>query len=52
MSQLSFADVFNMVQRNRRYTPVYYLNDSEKRLADLTRFRAMRDFMRGIQEAA
>ncbi len=51
MSQLSFADVFNMA-RETRYTPVYYLNDSEKRLADLTRFRAMRDFMRGIQEAA
>jgi hypothetical protein len=38
--------------RRVRYTPVYYLNDFEKRLADLTRFRAMRDFMRGIQEAA
>jgi hypothetical protein len=38
--------------RRVRYTPVYYLNDFEKRLADLNRFRAMRDFMRGIQEAA
>jgi hypothetical protein len=27
-----------------RYTPVYYFNDFEKRLADLGRFRAMRDF--------
>ena len=35
-----------------RYTPVYYLNAFEKRLADLRRFRAMRDFLRGIQEAA
>ncbi|WP_375315010.1 N-6 DNA methylase [Klebsiella pneumoniae] len=35
-----------------RYTPVYYLNDFEKRLGDLRRFRAMRDFMRGIPEAA
>ena len=74
MSQLSFADVFNMARetadidpvaaevvtgntltmqfRRVRYTPVYYLNDFEKRLADLNRFRAMRDFMRGIQEAA
>ncbi|EJE0351074.1 SAM-dependent DNA methyltransferase [Escherichia coli] len=41
------------MQFNRvRYTPVYYLNDFEKRLADLRRFRAMRDFMRSIQEAA
>lgn len=41
------------MQFNRvRYTPVYYLNDFEKRLADLRRFRAMRDFMRGLQEAA
>ena len=38
--------------RRVRYTPVFYLNDFEKRLADLRRFRAMRDFMRGIQEAA
>ena len=88
MSQLSFADVFNMARetadidpvaadmtfiqlsllgiaaevvtgntltmqfRRVRYTPVYYLNDFEKRLADLNQFRAMRDFMRGIQEAA
>lgn len=29
-----------------------HLNDFEKRLADLNRFRAMRDFMRGIPEAA
>ncbi|SQM11557.1 Type I restriction-modification system methyltransferase subunit [Escherichia coli] len=41
------------MQFNRvRYTPVYYLNDFEKRLADLHRFRAMRDFMRRKQEAA
>ncbi|EAY7400626.1 SAM-dependent DNA methyltransferase, partial [Salmonella enterica] len=30
----------------------YYLNDFEKRLADLSRFRAMRDFMRGLSDAA
>lgn len=41
------------MQFNRvRYTPVYYLNDFEKRLADLRRFRAMRDFMRGLSDAA
>ncbi|HBC0140619.1 TPA: N-6 DNA methylase [Salmonella enterica] len=41
------------MQFNRvRYTPVYYLNDFEKRLADLSRFRAMRDFMRGLSDAA
>lgn len=41
------------MQFNRvRYTPVYYLNDFEKRLADLRRFRSMRDFLRRIQEAA
>lgn len=41
------------MQFNRvRYTPVYYFNDFEKRLADLNRYRVMRDFMRGIREAA
>lgn len=35
-----------------RYTPVYFLNGFEKRLADLRRFRAMRDFMRGLSDAA
>ena len=41
------------MQFNRvRYTPVYYLNGFEKRLADLRRFRAMRDFMRGLSDAA
>lgn len=46
------GNTLTMQFRRVRYTPVYYLNDFEKRLADLTRFRAMRDFMRGIQEAA
>lgn len=35
-----------------RYTPVYHLNDFEKRLADLRRFKAMRDFMRGLSDVA
>ncbi|EAM2857756.1 SAM-dependent DNA methyltransferase, partial [Salmonella enterica] len=35
-----------------RYTPVYYFNDFDKRLEDLNRYRAMRDFMRGLPEAA
>ena len=46
------GNTLTMQFRRVRYTPVYYLNDFEKRLADLVRFRAMRDFMRGIQEAA
>ncbi|WP_371334403.1 N-6 DNA methylase [Klebsiella quasipneumoniae] len=46
------GNTLTMQFRRVRYTPVYYLNDFEKRLADLRRFRAMRDFMRGIQEAA
>lgn len=46
------GNTLTMQFRRVRYTPVYYLNDFEKRLADLNRFRAMRDFMRGIQEAA
>ncbi|MBC6504479.1 SAM-dependent DNA methyltransferase [Citrobacter freundii] len=41
------------MQFNRvRYTPVYYLNDFEKRLADLKRHRAMLAFMRGLPDAA
>lgn len=35
-----------------RYTPVYYINDFEKRLDDQRRFRTMREFMRGMTEAA
>ncbi|MDU2191454.1 MAG: N-6 DNA methylase [Klebsiella pneumoniae] len=46
------GNTLTMQIRRVRYTPVFYLNDFEKRLADLRRFRAMRDFMRGIQEAA
>jgi len=46
------GNTLTMQFRRVRYTPVYYLNDFEKRLADLNRFRAMRDFMRGIQQAA
>lgn len=38
--------------RRVRYTPVYYLNEFEKRLADQNRYRAMLEFMRGIPEAA
>lgn len=39
MSQLSFADVFNMARETAENSPVIQV-------------RAMRDFMRGIQEAA
>ncbi|AQV28313.1 Uncharacterised protein [Enterobacter kobei] len=46
------GNTLTMQFRRVRYTPVYYLNGFEKRLADLRRLRAMRDFMRGIQEAA
>jgi len=35
-----------------RYTPVYYINHFEKRLDDQRRFRTMREFMRGMTEAA
>ena len=46
------GNTLTMQYRRVRYTPVYYMNAFEKRLADLRRFRAMRDFLRGIQEAA
>ena len=46
------GNTLTMQIRRVRYTPVFYLNDFEKRLADLRRFRSLRDFMRGIQEAA
>jgi len=35
-----------------RYTPVYYINNFEKRQDDQRRFRTMREFMRGMTEAA
>ncbi|MFJ3458636.1 N-6 DNA methylase [Scandinavium goeteborgense] len=41
------------MQLNRvRYTPVYYINNYEKRLEDQRRISAMRGFLRGINEAA
>jgi type I restriction-modification system DNA methylase subunit len=41
------------MQLNRvRYTPVYYINNFEKRLEDQRRISAMREFMRGINKAA
>lgn len=46
------GNTLTMQIRRVRYTPVYYLNEFEKRLADQNRYRAMRDFMRGIPEAA
>lgn len=40
------------MQLNRvRYTPVYYINNFEKRLEDQRRNSAMREFLRGINEA-
>ncbi|EHF4937003.1 SAM-dependent DNA methyltransferase [Enterobacter hormaechei] len=35
-----------------RFTPVYYINNFEKRLDDQRRISAMREFMRGMTEAA
>ena len=46
------GNTLTMQIRRVRYTRVFYLNDFEKRLADLRRFRSMRDFVRGIQGAA
>lgn len=41
------------MQLNRvRYTPVYYINNFEKRLEDQRRINAMREFLRGRNEAA
>ncbi len=46
------GNTLTMQIRRVRYTPVYYLNEVEKRLADQNRYRAMLEFMRGIPEAA
>lgn len=35
-----------------RYTPVYYINNFEKRLDDQRRISAMRKFLRGLMDAA
>lgn len=41
------------MQLNRvRYTPVYYINNFEKRLDDQRRIKAMRKFLQGLGEAA
>jgi len=41
------------MQLNRvRYTPVYYINNFEKRLEDQRRISAMRKFLQGLREAA
>jgi len=41
------------MQLNRvRYTPVYYINNFEKRLDDQRRISAMRKFLQGLGEAA
>ncbi|MEE9955442.1 N-6 DNA methylase [Enterobacter quasihormaechei] len=41
------------MQLNRvRYTPVYYINDFEKRLEEQRRIAAMRKFLQGLREAA
>ncbi|EMF7494923.1 SAM-dependent DNA methyltransferase [Salmonella enterica] len=41
------------MQLNRvRYTPVYYLNGFEKKLAEQRRIKAMLNFIRGTQDAA
>ena len=46
------GNTLTMQIRRVRYTPVYYLNEFEKRLADQNRYRAMLEIMRGIPEAA
>lgn len=46
------GNTLTMQFRRVRYTPVYYFNEFEKRLADQNRSRAMLEFMRGIPEAA
>ncbi|HDT5933454.1 TPA: N-6 DNA methylase [Enterobacter kobei] len=46
------GNTLTMQIRRVRYTPVYYLNEFEKRLADQNRYRSMLEFMRGIPEAA
>ena len=46
------GNTLTMQIRRVRYTPVYYLNEFENRLADQNRYRAMLEFMRGIPEAA
>lgn len=38
--------------RRARFTPVYYINNFEKRLDDQRRISAMREFMRDMTEAA
>lgn len=41
------------MQLNRvRYSPVYYINNFEKRLEDQRRISAMRKFLQGLREAA
>lgn len=41
------------MQLNRvRYTPVYYINNFEKRLEEQRRMAAMRKFLQGLREAA
>lgn len=35
-----------------RYTPVYYVNNFEQRLSDQRRIRAMREFLKGLQDVA
>ena len=35
-----------------RYTPVYYLNNFEEKLASQARIKAMLNFIRGMPEAA
>ncbi|MEM0706476.1 N-6 DNA methylase [Enterobacter quasihormaechei] len=41
------------MQLNRvRYTPVYYINNFEKRLEEQRRIAAMRKFLQGLREAA
>lgn len=52
VAEVVTGNTLTMQFRRVRYTPVYYFNDFEKRLADLNRYRAMLEFMRGIQEAA
>ncbi|WP_391529975.1 N-6 DNA methylase [Enterobacter cloacae] len=46
------GNTLTMQLKRVRYTPVYYINDFEKRLDEQRRINAMREFMRTINQAA
>lgn len=46
------GNTLTMQLKRVRYTPVYYINDFEKRLEEQRRIAAMRKFLQGLREAA